>query len=547
MSDIPQDIVLRRQQNAEQAISRLPPEILLIIFRETEVYKNRADSHKWFQLLHVCHLWYTIGTGSPLLWDTVSSANGPDCVRTMLQRSQDIPLSVFARPIPVVALLDVFDAQGDFAMRRQIASTNDASYALLRQMPRIQHLSLKAGDLFWKTVQKQHPPCTATTLSLSLVYNPEEHDLTFNADTDWVFASPLPNLRELRLYPEIPVLGTIRAPALRVLHVSVTASGVGTCNARDLLESLRQMPLLEEAVIEYPFPDLVVGEELDNSFNCDVVHLPNMRSFAFVDDEVVFSRFLRCLELPPTAQLTLGCGVYSGAHAAAAVAALGEKLAATSCNTEPLPIRNLSISIQSVQGDSSCRLRFEGCTHAEHKCFCVGEDYCDSPSLSFTLSYKGSTGYVIWDTLAGFTDTLEAPFLKDVEILHIQSVYVYRTVKAHLGIFTPAGLVVKCSEEIHHFTVPAAQGEIACELEERLLRLLPKLKTICLDLTTGPRSRPGLELDGMLDATMIAGFYLSAHRQNDGGDDDTDSGSDTDGEMMSTLIIGTGPAADWRD
>ena len=58
---------------------------------------------------------------------------------------------------------------------------------------------------------------------------------------------------------------------------------------------------------------------------------------------------------------------------------------------------------------------------------------------------------------------------------------------------------------------------------------------------------PGLELDGMLDATMIAGFYLSAHRQNDGGDDDTDSGSDTDGEMMSTLIIGTGPATDWRD
>ncbi|KIP04912.1 hypothetical protein PHLGIDRAFT_14865 [Phlebiopsis gigantea 11061_1 CR5-6] len=520
MSNIPREIVARREFNRQQSISRLPNEVLCEIFLWTMASLPYGANYQWLKIFHVCHTWYVVATGYSLLWQTLSSSGGLECTKTLLQRSQSLPLRVYATFIPLQLLINIYGHPAYPRTFSKVIGTNLVSMTLLEQMSRIERLFISAGNNFWEYLRVQPPPCKLKTLGLDLKFCLDIYDRVFNANTDWIFSSPLPALRELYLNLGIPASGIIRASDLRLLQISVQKRG--EYNPRDLIESIRQMPLLEAVDLQHTLFDINDDEELDAMFNVDAVQLPNIKYFSFADCDPVFTRFLRCVAFPVTAQVILGCDVFCPVGALSAVAAFGEKIAARERKRlgEPYRLRNLSVKT-CVSGSTASErsLRFQSCVHGEPDCFCDISDRCTSPTLSLTLAYVNPSDDHEWDRLDGFSETLELLPLSDVEVLHIKSLDVYNTFKAHLGLLASAKVAgvagPELPEDVHHFTVPAAPGEIHCELEAGLLGLMPKLKTICLDLT--PESR-------VLGETVLT--------ESDLEDMDTDVDTDDEGVLV---------------
>ncbi|KIP04911.1 hypothetical protein PHLGIDRAFT_176248 [Phlebiopsis gigantea 11061_1 CR5-6] len=487
MSNISQQVIARRQFNKQQLISRLPFELMSSIITLAATFQGR-ESYEWIKILHVCYAWYEIGLNSALLWSTLTHTGGPECMQTMLQRSRNSALSVFF----VCLRYDFFDILGGgpsaLAVRGRMSRSNQVSRDLLLQMPRIKHLVVKAGDNFWEDLDAHPPPSQLTTLELTFLASYSYHpSRAFHADEDWIFASPLPTLRELKMDLEIRGCGVIRASALRVLHVKAMQGSWGMYEARDLLESMRQMPLLEEVLLHYPLLTDTDEEQLDDIFNMEVVRLPNVKSFSFVDRDHVFTRFLRCVAIPAATQLTLGCDVVGPAGAESAVASFREKIGEARLN-EQQPIRTLSVQTCVGGGNERERsVRFEGCAHGRRDdCIHSSTGWCKRATVSLTLAYVTPADDHEWDRLDGFSGTLKLLPLSDVEELHIKSLDVYNTLKAHVGLLASdkvAGVAgPELPQDVHRFTVPTAPGEIPCELEAGLLGLMPNLKAICLDL-----------------------------------------------------------------
>ena len=80
-----------------------PAEILVDIFlwhlRSEQARLDEGEGHipkwkDWYAHLYVCRFWYQVAVGCPQMWDFVDISSTARCIRTMCERSGDVPLRV---------------------------------------------------------------------------------------------------------------------------------------------------------------------------------------------------------------------------------------------------------------------------------------------------------------------------------------------------------------------------------------------------------------------------------------------------------------------
>ncbi|KAJ3762190.1 hypothetical protein EV360DRAFT_67263 [Lentinula raphanica] len=92
--------LIRGVRNLLQPINRLPPELLTLIFRQTQLHLPdflpirdlSASGWKWLSLLQVCRHWRGLIASTPELWSILDSGMLPE---RFLKRSSAVPLRVY--------------------------------------------------------------------------------------------------------------------------------------------------------------------------------------------------------------------------------------------------------------------------------------------------------------------------------------------------------------------------------------------------------------------------------------------------------------------
>ena len=90
-------VSLRKRRNSLCPISRLPAEILFMIFRSLQVVNPEnsfCSDRKWIAVTHVCSAWRTVALNCPILWSRISSFKQEAMVEAFLERSKESPLDV---------------------------------------------------------------------------------------------------------------------------------------------------------------------------------------------------------------------------------------------------------------------------------------------------------------------------------------------------------------------------------------------------------------------------------------------------------------------
>ncbi|KAG1881267.1 hypothetical protein F4604DRAFT_1922275 [Suillus subluteus] len=217
--------VLRSRSNGQIPISRLPDDILLMIFELFEEEKrlngrdNRDHIHATYgidnvpaclEVTHVCRHWRNVALGCPTLWTFINSPP-PLWLDVMLQRSQKAPLVVTYKlprwSRPPISLEDCFEK-------------------VLLHLPRIKHLKLR-------TYQEYAGPVM-----------------------DLLSSRPASMLETFKFEHKHPYFGTSRsivstADGYRAVFGGLRTLHVGGTSLPDLLLALRCMPALEQFMFQF--------------------------------------------------------------------------------------------------------------------------------------------------------------------------------------------------------------------------------------------------------------------------------------------------------
>ena len=506
------DVATRRQANSLRPVSRLPNELLVIIFRLAKLGRWKTASSvaksRWTDILCVCHRWYEVGVSTPSLWTTIGfglyGGNGMEYTKEVLRRSRGLPLDVYANFDPDSHPEDTQDEP----MEQRKMSYDEISSELITVMPRIQSLDLSAGRDFLEDFEAQESPRLLEVLKL---WCHGSYCLTrpFNIGAGWLSSSSLPRLRELTLCTEGSIYGILRAPVLRKLNIA-TCEDDGPYNPDlgrfyndcqyALLESLRYMPLLEEFSFQSDFPD-DDSETPDTDLPTDIVHLQNLKSFELIHSPPDFARFLDRVSFPAGTTFSATCLTFDRLKIEESVAALRRKVMFPPAG-ERSEIYALSVTAAPDHVFDRRCLQFEAFTHPVD-CLCnydPGHSPTQSthprPLISIGLSYIDDED-LPWDGLDGLAEMLSCFPLNEVRLLRVQTRDAYNGLKAHLGLLdskdvahAPAPL-----EGVRHFTLPTAPSGWAeepelchSELLQSIRRLMPNLIAVCLDLSPQERT-----------------------------------------------------------
>ena len=488
---VPRSILLRRQANNRLPVFRLPDEILVRIFRSTDDHEGRreeySDPYAWSKILQVCHRWYSIGLNNPLLWDTVTNSYSLDATREILSRSQSVPLHVrVGFPRGLFWADDEDAADQDQALRRRYEVPEE----LMKCMPRIKTLNVAIVDGIWEPTAAMGQPqmLQALTINERGPFEDAEREDLFDITTRWPFTVALPKLRDLTIALERPLCGVICIPTLRVLELELgIASDIAAYKVQDLLESMRQMPLLEQLSLHYALPDLQGTVYKDDLKRASPVHLPNLKALICDDRCATVSTLLDHIVIPTTCSLSITCEADIPEDIQAPISSLRRKLA-TSADRRRV-IRSLEVSSREPSGRAffDRGLHVVGCPNA-HTCLCdsIHEQFsprsgvCDDACVHVTVAYCAE---MLWTALDGLPELLRVLPLQDVQTLRISGHDAYNSLKAHFGLI-PRGDVAThtippvLADGPCHFTPSSSDVELgAC-----LRRAMPRLTSVCLDL-----------------------------------------------------------------
>ncbi|KIP01854.1 hypothetical protein PHLGIDRAFT_325235 [Phlebiopsis gigantea 11061_1 CR5-6] len=382
------DVIARRHTNALQPISRLPNELLTLIFRIVRDYEELDDrtSHRWMKVLRVCRHWYILGVNVPLLWTTVTLRGGKDCVEAILARSRDALLDV---NLDDAVLCDA-DAQ---------SCTNE----VLKEAHRLRSLKMTLHPTYWNPSGFEDSPGMLEILDLTVRYNFKGGQLSvtkiFDASSDWPFTSGLPSLHTLALSVDRSIHGVLQIPGLRSLHIQVPRSRMGdafsespdfafTYKLRDLLASLDGMPLLEDVKLSWCIPSNASEITRDKK-----VRLANLECLVLVDRDIRVSHFLSFLDLPTSASIKLDVQASREDHLLSLVHAIPPLFTSNLPEGahESRTLRSLTMQVQAVAVHSQTvptMLYLTGCT-CDHACLCggVGIWYCPDHNFRIQIFY----------------------------------------------------------------------------------------------------------------------------------------------------------------
>ncbi|KAI0750586.1 hypothetical protein BC629DRAFT_1739459, partial [Irpex lacteus] len=283
----------------------LPPELLIKIFTHlihvhTDLTATVADCHTtaptrrygWLRASHVCHRWREVMLGAPQLWATVWMT-GPDCVGTMLARSQQMPLIIRCRqresrvePSEYTESLSLVLSHLSRVVTLDLI--NDASPTLLPDgswtAPLMKELVIRG------TVQVGNDTTPSELFYPRLLLN------------------EMPSLEKLKLYLELVWWNfntNLIKPALRHLTLHGNAANCyGDFVIDNVLDVLRQLPALEtvDLRLALPYPSR-------NPPNPDpaLITLPNLRRLRICDSAAACSELLPRVVFPTAAQISLSC------------------------------------------------------------------------------------------------------------------------------------------------------------------------------------------------------------------------------------------------
>ncbi|KAG1876482.1 hypothetical protein DFJ58DRAFT_909760 [Suillus subalutaceus] len=233
--------VLRSRSNGQIPISRLPDDILLMIFELFEEEKrlngrdNRDHIHATYgidnvpaclEVTHVCRHWRNVALGCPTLWTFINSPP-PLWLDVMLQGSQKAPLVVTYK-LP--------------RWSRSPISLEDCFEKVLLHLPRIKHLKLRTYQEYAGPVMdllSSRPASMLETFKFE-VCGP----LPMMSMSNTIFQAQAPLLRHLEVNCFDRRWLSCVFSGLRTLHV-------GGTSLPNLLLALRCMPALEQFMFQF--------------------------------------------------------------------------------------------------------------------------------------------------------------------------------------------------------------------------------------------------------------------------------------------------------
>ncbi|KAG1808602.1 uncharacterized protein BJ212DRAFT_638807 [Suillus subaureus] len=227
--------VLRSRSNARVPISRLPDDILLMIFELFEEEKRLTGHDRGhyasvidnapacLEVTHVCRRWRNVALGCPTLWRFISSIS-PLWLDVMLQRSQKAPLVVTCKQ----SLISI--------------SREDYFETLLSHLPRIKHLKLyQTSDRIIDLLSSMPASMLETCI---LEDRGGLHPTASMSNT--IFQAQAPLLRCLEVDSFDRRWSSCIFGGLRTLRV-------GGTSLPNLLSALRCMPVLEHLMFQHQF------------------------------------------------------------------------------------------------------------------------------------------------------------------------------------------------------------------------------------------------------------------------------------------------------
>ncbi|GJE94039.1 F-box protein [Phanerochaete sordida] len=285
----------------------LPPELLGRIFEEhIQLCKDDWDHeaspepqppscysqigpYTWIRATHVCRYWRDVALANPLLWSHIVLANRPDCIETLLERSQQVPLSVQSYTSPCAA-------DACLAPARSLR-------LVLAHLPRIRTLTLAIKWwVFLDIADTLHAPAPALA-RLTLATPSGLPDAAYMQPELRAPAGPLRHLA-LRAFA-FPWA----APApFRGLHtLRVARAPAHRPDAPQVLAALAHMPALRALALDDVFYPSPPGAPLPHPPPHHArVRLPRLAALALAGDALACAALLQGLSIPATARLALG-------------------------------------------------------------------------------------------------------------------------------------------------------------------------------------------------------------------------------------------------
>ncbi|EKM54860.1 uncharacterized protein PHACADRAFT_259015 [Phanerochaete carnosa HHB-10118-sp] len=248
--------MLKTCWNTTLPVSRLPPELLLLVFEdwasecytETQETEPETRPYAWIRCTHVCRRWRELALSSPFLWRRIVPTS-PEWTQELLSRSRQTPLLVNFN-------------SSDFKSAWNISRVRqEGTHHLLRhQFHRFREVHMDAFDLDNPTGVTA--PLLTSLRIMGFYENPVASYLFRNTTADqmpddsWVFARDgLPALRRLDVFVATqPIIWSCFRTTLQTLRTRFIRPRP---SAAAWLAALREMPSLRDLDID--LGDMLAG------------------------------------------------------------------------------------------------------------------------------------------------------------------------------------------------------------------------------------------------------------------------------------------------
>ncbi|EIW75200.1 hypothetical protein CONPUDRAFT_159332 [Coniophora puteana RWD-64-598 SS2] len=272
-------------------ICDLPSELLARIMLTCMFLDFGSQDSQLILLTHVCWYWRSVALSYPHLWSYfgVDKSSNPDRKMVFLERSKSALLNINVNFSSLLAM---------------DASLIKAIVRAIRQTSRLRCLELRVAeiDLFEGLLADPAPYLQ----DLKLVYQPEDHDAIWTRRIDCeLFGRETPALRKLSLYGCTLIWGSMIFSGLTRLEIEhlfddfqiSTSEFLDTLNCcAPTLEVLKLTGCLAHATASSPL--WTTYREAVKLPRLDYLHLDEL----YFSD---FSHYLSCLDLPPTAHISV--------------------------------------------------------------------------------------------------------------------------------------------------------------------------------------------------------------------------------------------------
>ncbi|TFY58312.1 hypothetical protein EVG20_g8201 [Dentipellis fragilis] len=349
--------VIQARINALSTLSRLPSEVLVVIFRCLAATQKTANPFRprttfrngksgttpriltlgWILVMHICRQWRQVAIDNALLWTQVIFALGSDWAERMLERSKMVPLVIREWNSATALYLDVLEL-------------------LRHHLPHIRTLELCRPSYILEEVLpflNQNAPMMHT---LQLGTKNPAKNITIVVTPDDFLNQHASNLRKLVLEDVLIPWTSPLFNNLEHLEVKLTAHEDEdwfdeTASQREptlpeFLDALEAMPGLKTlSLFGAAVPFTTALSLLINDTR--TVSLPNLGSATLTSQPRDVAVLLDHLELPRTAKLAFSCDCKDGIEE---WLVLFTSISRYLSRTEPLTITNLDIEDQFSAG-----------------------------------------------------------------------------------------------------------------------------------------------------------------------------------------------------